>query len=63
MNKSLPKSAKAVVIGGIKKNKIFNTKSLTPGLGNVPVLGNLFKGKSNSDSMDELLIFIAPRIL
>ena len=52
-----------VVIGGIKKNKIFNTKSQTPGLGNVPVLGNLFKGKSNSDSMDELLIFIAPRIL
>ena len=52
-----------VVIGGIKKNKIFNTKSQTPGLGNVPVLGNLFKGKTKSDTMDELLIFIAPRIL
>ena len=52
-----------VVIGGIKKNKEFNTKSQTPGLGNVPVLGNLFKGKTKSDSMDELLIFIAPRIL
>ena len=52
-----------VVIGGIKKNKVFNTKSQTPGLGNVPVFGNLFKGKSKSDSMDELLIFIAPRIL
>ena len=52
-----------VVIGGIKKNKIFNTKSQTPGVGNVPVLGNLFKGKTKSDSMDELLIFIAPRIL
>ncbi len=52
-----------VVIGGIKKNKLFNTKSQTPGVGNVPVLGNLFKGKTKSDSMDELLIFIAPRIL
>ena len=52
-----------VVIGGIKKNKVFNTKSQTPGLGNVPVLGNLFKGKTKSDTMDELLIFIAPRIL
>ena len=52
-----------VVIGGIKKNKLFNTKSQTPGIGNVPVLGNLFKGKTKSDSMDELLIFIAPRIL
>ncbi len=52
-----------VVIGGIKKNKVFNTKSQTPGLGNVPGLGNLFKGKAKSDTMDELLIFIAPRIL
>jgi len=52
-----------VVIGGIKKNKVFNTKNQTPGLGNVPVLGNLFKGKTKSDTMDELLIFIAPRIL
>ena len=52
-----------VVIGGIKKNKLFNTKSQTPGIGDVPVLGNLFKGKMKSDSMDELLIFIAPRIL
>ncbi len=52
-----------VVIGGIKKNKVFNTKAQTPGLGDVPVLGNLFKGKAKSDTMDELLIFIAPRIL
>ena len=37
-----------VVIGGIKKNVIANSKSQTPGLGNVPVIGNLFKGKSNS---------------
>ena len=33
-----------VVIGGIKKNKVFNIKNQTPGIGNVPVLGNLFKG-------------------
>ena len=52
-----------VVIGGIKKNKVFNTKNQTPGVGDIPVLGNLFKGKTKSDSMDELLIFIAPRIL
>ena len=52
-----------VVIGGIKKNIIANSKSQTPGLGNVPVIGNLFKGKSTSDNLDELLVFIAPRIL
>ena len=52
-----------VVIGGIKKNVIAQSKSQTPGLGNVPVIGNLFKGKSKSDNLDELLVFIAPRIL
>jgi len=52
-----------VVIGGIKKNEVFDTKDSVPGLGNVPVLGNLFKGQKKSDSMDELLIFIAPRVL
>jgi type IV pilus assembly protein PilQ len=52
-----------VVIGGIKKNKVFSSKNQTPGVGDLPVLGNLFKGKQESDKMDELLIFIAPRIL
>ena len=52
-----------VVIGGIKKNVIAQSKSQTPGIGNMPVIGNLFKGKSNSDNLDELLVFIAPRIL
>ena len=52
-----------VVIGGIKKNVLSNSKSQTPGIGNMPVIGNLFKGKSNSDNLDELLVFIAPRIL
>jgi type IV pilus assembly protein PilQ len=52
-----------VVIGGIKKNVIVNKKSQTPGIGNVPIIGNLFKGKSKSDNLDELLVFIAPRIL
>ena len=52
-----------VVIGGIKKNTKTDVKSQTPGIGNVPVIGNLFKGKSNIDELDELLVFIAPRIL
>ena len=52
-----------VVIGGIKKNVVANNKSQTPAIGNMPVIGNLFKGKSNSDNLDELLVFIAPRIL
>ena len=52
-----------VVIGGIKKNKIADSRKQVPGLGNVPVVGNLFKSKKNVDDLDELLVFIAPRIL
>ena len=52
-----------VVIGGIKKNIVSQNKNQTPGIGNMPVIGNLFKNKQNSDNLDELLVFIAPRIL
>ena len=52
-----------VVIGGIKKNSIKNNKQQLPGMGNVPVLGNLFKGSQKQDMLTEMLIFIAPRVL
>ena len=52
-----------VVIGGIKKNSVSNSKQQLPGLGDTKVIGNLFKGKAKADSLDELLVFIAPRIL
>mgnify|MGYP006133113519 CR=1 FL=1 len=52
-----------VVIGGIKKNTQTDVTKQTPGMGNVPVIGNLFKNKANKDELDELLVFIAPRIL
>ena len=52
-----------VVIGGIKKNSTTNSKQQLPGVGDTPVIGNLFKGKSKTDNLDELLVFIAPRVL
>ena len=52
-----------VVIGGIKINTATDNKTATPGMSKLPVVGNLFKGKAISDKMDELLIFIAPRVI
>ena len=52
-----------VVIGGIKKNTRNDTKTKTPGLGDAPVIGNLFKSKNKTDEIKELLIFIAPRVI
>jgi type II secretory pathway component HofQ len=34
-----------------------------PGVGDIPFIGSMFKKKDKYDEMDELLIFIAPRIL
>ena len=53
VTKLLVSDGDIVVIGGIKKNVISNSKNQTPGLGNMPVIGNLFKGKANSDNLDE----------
>ena len=55
-----------VVIGGIKKNTKSDTKTKTPGLADQKnkALGNLFKSRNNTDTLTELLIFIAhPNLL
>ncbi len=52
-----------VVIGGIKKNTMNSARSGTPGANKVPVVGNLFKSKSDTDNLNELLVFIAPRVV
>lgn len=52
-----------VVIGGIKKNVAADNKFGVPGMDNVPILGKMFQGKNKSDTLTELLVFIAPRIL
>ena len=63
VTKLLVADGDVVVIGGIKKAFDANSKDQTPGVGNVPVIGNLFKGKKQKDTLNELLVFIAPRIL
>ena len=52
-----------VVIGGIKKNEVASSKDAVPGVSKVPLLGKMFQGKAKSDKLNELLVFIAPRIL
>ena len=63
LTKLLVSDGDIVVIGGIKKNTINDSKSKTPGISSVPVVGNLFKSKNKTDELVELLIFIAPRVI
>ncbi|MEO7431537.1 MAG: type IV pilus secretin PilQ [Dokdonella sp.] len=56
-------NGQTVVLGGVYEvSKSDNVKKV-PLLGDVPVLGNLFKNKGRNDTKAELLIFVTPRIL
>ena len=52
-----------VVIGGVFITKSGNTVNKVPLLGDIPVLGWLFKTKSESVDRRELLVFITPRLM
>jgi type IV pilus assembly protein PilQ len=52
-----------VIIGGIRKSRKDVGQSGVPGLMKIPVLGWLFKTESKENQLDELLIFITPRIV
>ena len=52
-----------VVLGGIYETERRETIKKVPLLGDVPVVGNLFKSKQRVDNKAELLIFVTPRIL
>jgi len=51
------------VIGGIYEETIRNDVTQVPWLGNIPILGYLFKQTGNSSDKAELLIFLTPRIV
>lgn len=56
-------NGQTVVLGGIYEVDKSNTVTKVPGLGDIPVLGTLFRSTSRNNSKAELLIFVTPRIL
>src|ERR1700761_7137895 len=52
-----------VVLGGILETTKSYAANKVPWLGDIPILGNLFKSTTNINNKTELLIFIAPKIL
>lgn len=59
----LVENGQTVVLGGIFETNTLNTVTKVPFLGDLPVIGNLFKTRLNSDDRVELLIFVTPRLL
>ena len=56
-------NGQTVVVGGVYEFTSREDLRKVPFLGDLPVLGNLFKNKSKQSDKAELLIFVTPRIL
>ena len=52
-----------VVIGGIYEQFERNRTSKVPLLGDIPVLGNLFRNVQRTNDKTELLVFLTPRVI
>jgi len=52
-----------IVLGGLMSDTVTESEDRVPGLGAIPIIGNLFKSRSGSRQKKNLLVFIRPRIL
>jgi type IV pilus assembly protein PilQ len=59
----LVNDGQTVVLGGIMETERRTSDKKVPWLGDIPVLGHLFKSQTNTNNKDELLIFVTPKIL
>ena len=59
----LVSDGQTVVLGGILQTTHRIDETKVPYLGDVPILGNLFKTTTRTNDKDELLIFVTPKIL
>jgi pilus assembly protein CpaC len=49
------------VIAGLMDNRVTNIANKIPGLGDIPILGNFFKSKSDQKSNSELMVLCTVR--
>ncbi|MEL7092553.1 MAG: type II secretion system secretin GspD [Pseudomonadota bacterium] len=56
-------NGQTIALGGLIEEAGNTTKSKVPGAGDIPVLGALFRNKSNTVAKSELLVLITPRVI
>jgi len=59
----LVNDGQTVVLGGILETTQREDDQKVPFLGDIPVLGHLFKSTDHTDDKDELMIFVTPKIV
>ena len=57
------KDAQTVVIGGLVRKDVITTDFKVPLLGDIPILGQLFRKSEDSETSTEVVLFLTPRIL
>ena len=57
------KDGESFAIAGLIDNRVIETISKVPGLGDVPVLGKIFRSRSTQKSTDELLVVVTPHFV
>lgn len=62
-NSIVARDGETVVLGGLFRNQITKNITKVPLLGDIPVLGWLFKSTSDREEKRSLLIFITPRVI
>lgn len=56
-------TGEVLVLGGITRTKISEGVRKTPILGDIPIIGNLFKNKTQNNEKSNIYIFIRPSII
>jgi MSHA biogenesis protein MshL len=56
-------SGQVVVIGGLLQSKKSNTQANVPWLSRIPILGHLFKQRSENTVKSELIILLQPTVI
>jgi pilus assembly protein CpaC len=57
------KDGESFAIAGLIDNRVIQTLSKIRGLGDIPIVGQLFRSRSTRKSADELLVVITPRFV
>ena len=57
------KDGESFAIAGLIDNRVIETLSKVPGLGDLPVLGKIFRSRSTQKSTDELLVVVTPHFV
>jgi type II secretory pathway component GspD/PulD (secretin) len=57
------KNGETVIIGGLIQDKVNKTNRQIPVLGDIPLVGKIFRGTFQSKQRVELIIFLTPTIV